>query len=860
MGGFYSNPAAGFQSVIPQAPNNSNTLQHQPKRNTSSGVSTSTAANTSANISPLDLSETNSSRTPLTVGSGSLDRSISYRSRDGEASKSQQTEGQFRRDNMADCEFECSQISKYLYVGGQRVAENLGLLKEKKITRIINCAASVIPNYHEKEKEFQYLTLTLVDGGVEDISWFLCEVIHFIREGKEQGQKTLLHCQKGISRSCAFAIAYRMLSTGKEKISFVVISFFFFLFYFSCLVGEHWRTASEYVQKRRKICDPKPAFLTNLIEIYEIFSGSSAEATLLFRCSYHAAYDHNTPVLKLCRNLLNSRRILVPSTSLLNPKGVYILRGVKSNTHTLYLWRGKLTRDSTVEKAIHLAKMMTQVFSKASTIIRIREGEETEDFLSFLLKDGPFAIPNDNSASYEDFYDFPPSHEQIEAADFSTVERRENNYSEVLYSLGMRPNSTIEQAGKDFTSNLRSTNSNRGDETPRSRSSSGERPSYRSAHGDGNRSGRQESEPMSIQLPPPQSRTNSFRGVPSEDGTVTPSINEQVLLDKVNNIIIIISTADVSNNTSLKLNQARDGEVCQSSRPGTSHRISHQQTRKAPNPPSASSKSLQSVGQQQPQSQQNQSQSKPHQPTLNVQHSQPIQSSVPLEPNVPIIQKKKEGSSAPTQLKLPPILGVKDNSQSISNLLVTGQKSSPQGNNYDEFDFTEGIATPPFSRSGSRTKILPSAEVVGVPTTGLTPSRPTSAEKKFVGVSPRVTPLLNKPTTNTGRPSSLPETSLNLSAMQPSSPMPSNRDHMTMSSMRDVPATHRSPTHDQQANSQSSKPALYRLVKRKTEGSFNPLNAKFYEWEAVGPYVDDDLDDVSPYLFFSASFLSPLLF
>jgi protein-tyrosine phosphatase len=206
----------GFQSVIPghpSAPNNTNTFESPRKRKLA-------GRNASGNEAELNLAEQDpankafyTSATPVTAKSDSVDRSESYRS--DTSAFYDQTEGQLRREGMADCEFECSQISKYLYVGGMRIAENLELLKEKKITRIINCASSIIPNYHEGFSDFKYLSLNLVDGKVEDISWFVCEVIQFIFEGANEGQKTLLHCEKGISRSCSFAIAYRMWSTGE---------------------------------------------------------------------------------------------------------------------------------------------------------------------------------------------------------------------------------------------------------------------------------------------------------------------------------------------------------------------------------------------------------------------------------------------------------------------------------------------------------------------------------------------------------------------------------------------------------------------------------------------------------------------
>jgi hypothetical protein len=141
------------------------------------------------------------------------------------------------------------------------------------------------------------LGLNLLDGRHEDISWVVCQVIHFILDGTDRGETTLLHCERGISRSCSLAIAYRMWSAG-----------------------EKWKVAYEYVKARRKVSSPNIAFTCNLIELGEIFAGSASEATLLFRCASHGPHDTRTAMLKLCRNR-NSRRILVPALSLLNPKG-----------------------------------------------------------------------------------------------------------------------------------------------------------------------------------------------------------------------------------------------------------------------------------------------------------------------------------------------------------------------------------------------------------------------------------------------------------------------------------------------------------------------------------------------------------
>jgi Dual specificity phosphatase, catalytic domain len=124
------------------------------------------------------------------------------------------TEGQSRRGLLIDCNLDCSEIFDYLFVGGAEVARSRETLLEKGITRIINCSASIIDNFFVGESEMKYLSLNMVDGRQDDISWFLGDVFHFILSGKAAGEKVLLHCERGVSRSCSFAIAYHMWITG----------------------------------------------------------------------------------------------------------------------------------------------------------------------------------------------------------------------------------------------------------------------------------------------------------------------------------------------------------------------------------------------------------------------------------------------------------------------------------------------------------------------------------------------------------------------------------------------------------------------------------------------------------------------
>lgn len=126
------------------------------------------------------------------------------------------TESQQRRSRMADCEFECSEIYPYLFVSGHHVAGNREVLQSHGITHIVNCSAAVVDNYFENDAELKlkYLSLSMVDGRQDDISWFFCDVITFIMDVMTSGGKVLVHCEKGISRSCSFIIAHRMWLSG----------------------------------------------------------------------------------------------------------------------------------------------------------------------------------------------------------------------------------------------------------------------------------------------------------------------------------------------------------------------------------------------------------------------------------------------------------------------------------------------------------------------------------------------------------------------------------------------------------------------------------------------------------------------
>jgi protein-tyrosine phosphatase len=82
------------------------------------------------------------------------------------------------------------------------------------VKRIVNFAPSIVENAFINDPEFTYLSINMVDSRMDDVSWFFCEVIQFIEFGRYSNTNTLLHCEKGVSRSCSFAIAYLMWASG----------------------------------------------------------------------------------------------------------------------------------------------------------------------------------------------------------------------------------------------------------------------------------------------------------------------------------------------------------------------------------------------------------------------------------------------------------------------------------------------------------------------------------------------------------------------------------------------------------------------------------------------------------------------
>lgn len=285
-----------------------------------------------------------------------------------------QTEGQSRRALMADYEYDCSEILPLVYVGGAKVAGSLEILRKVGIRRIVNCSAGVVPNHFIQSDAFTYMSLNMVDGRDDDITWFVCQVLKFVETGVQAGVKTLVHCEKGISRSCSFVIAYVMWSMRKS-----------------------WSDSFNVVKMRRQVCNPNTAFTCNIMELNRLLHGAGLAQPVLLRYAAHLPHDIITAVLKPVRDS-TTRKLIAPKESMLDNEGIFVLqqadkedeeRGNYSSQKPLYLWLGQNVDDFDVEDALKLATLMLGVLSPCNRVEVIRAGKEPPAFWEGVDRDGP---------------------------------------------------------------------------------------------------------------------------------------------------------------------------------------------------------------------------------------------------------------------------------------------------------------------------------------------------------------------------------------------------------------------------------------------------------------------------------------
>ena len=99
-------------------------------------------------------------------------------------------------------------IDDFLYHGDLKNALNKTLLEELGIRRIVNVCE--FPLEEEILDQRHVLWIRLDDDTYTDVAVHFELINKFIQSCKVEGQKVLIHCQMGVSRSSAIVLAYLM--------------------------------------------------------------------------------------------------------------------------------------------------------------------------------------------------------------------------------------------------------------------------------------------------------------------------------------------------------------------------------------------------------------------------------------------------------------------------------------------------------------------------------------------------------------------------------------------------------------------------------------------------------------------------
>lgn len=249
------------------------------------------------------------------------------------------------KERLAFYEKECSRIVDHIYLGSELVAKNREVLRQNRITHVLNCVGFVCPEYFKGD--LVYKTLWLQDSPSEDITSILYDVFDYFEEVREQNGRVLVHCSSGVSRSTSLVIAYLM---WKEEKSF--------------------DDAFKYVKAARGVTNPNMGFACQLLQCQKrvhAVPASPNSVLRMYRMAPHSPYDP----LHLVPKMLNH-----PSEQGLDSRGAFVVHVPSA----IYVWVGKHCSSVMSNNARVAAQQVIKYERAQGPILTIKEGEEPSEF------------------------------------------------------------------------------------------------------------------------------------------------------------------------------------------------------------------------------------------------------------------------------------------------------------------------------------------------------------------------------------------------------------------------------------------------------------------------------------------------
>ena len=167
------------------------------------------------------------------------------------------------------------QILPHLCLGCRKVATYLPGLRESKVTHILN-VTSTIPNQFQNLEGFTYKQIAVEDNLDVDMTQHLTGAFQFIEEARVCGEKVLVHCHAGRSRSVTIILAYLMKYYGHTLDS-----------------------ALEFVKQRKPDINPNLSFVGQLLT-YEECNLKASPADSGLGTSPVGHYFMPSPVQRSC--------------------------------------------------------------------------------------------------------------------------------------------------------------------------------------------------------------------------------------------------------------------------------------------------------------------------------------------------------------------------------------------------------------------------------------------------------------------------------------------------------------------------------------------------------------------------------
>lgn len=176
-------------------------------------------------------------------------------------------------------------LDGFLYLGDIENACSLSQLRQYGITRIVSVTTSPELGKHDEVKRiFFYIR----DAEDEDISVLFAPACDFIAQARKEGQRVLVHCMAGRSRSASLVLAYLM---RYERMTL--------------------HDAFSLAKQRRKVVFPNVGFWKLLMEEERKLFGENSHTPSLYKVALQVAAGE----LQLSPKLLLKRYIAAASLS-----------------------------------------------------------------------------------------------------------------------------------------------------------------------------------------------------------------------------------------------------------------------------------------------------------------------------------------------------------------------------------------------------------------------------------------------------------------------------------------------------------------------------------------------------------------